>query len=237
MGKIEYKDVIKSVSYDKSELIYNILKLHNESEDIECDPTYSKGGFYSKSSKWVVNPPKYKYDVYPVIEGVEKIEPFTKWSLKPKSIKSIIIDLPFTISTGKSLEMNNRKKNIIHRRFNSFYPKEDMFKTYYWFLLEAHRVLKHGGICILFTQRTVSGGKLLATPEMCWMFAEKIGFYTIDKFTLIARNRLHSGQIKQQQHSRSWDSVFWVFQKQDGTSKTKQIDYFDFGIFPTKHKR
>jgi hypothetical protein len=64
------------------------------------------------------------------------------------------------------------------------------------------------------------------TPEMSWMFAEQMGFYTIDRFTLIAKNRLWSGKIKKQEHSRSFDSQFYVFQKYDGTAKTRQLDYF-----------
>jgi len=41
-------NIIKSINYDQHEIIKDILQLHNNGEDIECDPTYSKGNFYKK---------------------------------------------------------------------------------------------------------------------------------------------------------------------------------------------
>ena len=234
MAKIKYDDVIRSVSYDKNELLFNILKLYNNGDTFDCDPTYSKGGFYNQSVKYPIPEPKFKFDCFPVegIDGVEKIQPFGKWSLKNKSIQSICIDLPFVISPVLDYNQIDKKKSIIARRFNSYYPREEMFKSYQWFMMEAYRVLKPNGICVWKTQRTISGGKCLMTPEYSWLIAEQTGFTTLDRFTLIARNRLWSGQIKEQQHSRSFDSQFYVFRKPDGTSKTAPINYRWWEVLP-----
>jgi len=239
MGKIEYSNVIRSCSYDKNYILFNILQLYNGGQDVQLDPTFSKGGFYNKSKEYPVNEPALKYDLFPVRDDVLPLEKWKKWPFKSKSIQSLIIDLPFIISQGPSLmnESADNKSNIISRRYNSFYPKEEMFKTYWWYLMEAYRILKPSGICILKTQRTISGGRLIAMPEATFMYANKLGFNILDKFTLIARNRLISGKVKQQIHSRSYDSQYFVFQRPNNQASTQPIDYFDFGIFPTRHKR
>jgi hypothetical protein len=226
---INYNDVIKSIGENQHEILYNILKLYNNGEDCECDPpTYSKGGFYNQSKEFVINPPKYKFDVYPIVDGVEKIEPLGKFPLDDNSIQSINIDLPFVISVGPSLNEpydKEKKNNIIHRRFTGYYPVQTMFESYSHFLEEAFRVLKPGGICVFKTQRTISGSITYLTPEYSWLCASQIGFYTLDRFTLLAKSRLISGKIKKQQHSRSFDSQFYVFQKP--TKGTFQpVNYF-----------
>jgi len=229
MGNIKYSEIIKSVSEDQNQILYNIIQLYNNGEAFELDPTASSLGFYNKSTKYPVPIPKYLFDVEPISEGVIKIGPLDEWPLDNNSVKSVCVDLPFVVSCGPSIEKErttDKKNNIIARRFSGYYPREEIFKSYYWFLMESFRVLKPGGICVWKTQRTISASKTLMTPEMSWKFAEELGFYTLDRFTLIAKNRLWSGKIKKQMHSRSFDSQFYVFQKPDGTSNTKQIDYY-----------
>lgn len=58
--------MVKSISYNEEEIINWILKLHCKTP-IELDPTYSKGNFY----KGNIIKPKYKFDLYPQIDGVE----------------------------------------------------------------------------------------------------------------------------------------------------------------------
>lgn len=55
-------DLIKTTSYDQSEIIKNILKLHSLENKIDCDLTYSTGNFYNKSG---IEHPRYKFDIYP----------------------------------------------------------------------------------------------------------------------------------------------------------------------------
>ena len=61
------------------------------------------------------------------------------------------------------------------------------------------------------------------SSEYSWYIATKIGFYTVDEFILLAKNRLHSGKIKKQYHARKFHSKFYVFKKSN-----KRINYLNF---------
>lgn len=54
--------MVKSISYDQTEIISNILELHVPEHKIDCDPTFSKGVFYKDTG---IELPKYKFDIYP----------------------------------------------------------------------------------------------------------------------------------------------------------------------------
>lgn len=41
--------MIKSISYDQSQIIKDILQIHVPEHKIDCDPTFSKGVFYDNS--------------------------------------------------------------------------------------------------------------------------------------------------------------------------------------------
>ena len=224
------KDTIKNISKDQHRILADIMTLYNNGDGFECDPTYSKGNFYG-DFKWV-NPygeteeysipqPKYKFDVYPLGEDVQKLEIMGKFPLEDKSIKSCNIDLPFVISVGPSMKNSNDGSNLISNRFSAFYPVSELVKTYYHFLKEAYRVLDDDGILVWKCQRTITGGKTLNSPEMSWLFATSLGFDCIDEFYLEGKSRLISGKVKNQEHSRSYVSVFYVFKK----SNKKKIDY------------
>ena len=237
---MEYKDVIRSISYNQHEILYNIMQLHNDGKPFDCDPTYSIGNFYGKFNINDTNgetisveipQPKYKFDVNPQVDGVEKIEPLGKLPLEDNSIDSICIDLPFVISCGPSMKTpdydengNKVKNNMISRRFASFYPVAELLQTYKFFIEEAYRVLKDEGLMCFKCQNTITGSRFLASPYFSRMIAESIGFDTLDEFILLAKNRLVSGKIKQQQHARSFHSYFLVFKK----SLKKKVTYFDF---------
>jgi hypothetical protein len=223
----EKDELIKSIGFDQNEILFNILKLYNNGEPLDCDPTYSKGGFYNKSLQFPIAEPHIKFDVYPLGEDVQKIEPFGKWDLKNDSIQSICIDLPFLVGgNAPSLKAAKEGSNIILNRFSTYTSVDELYKSYYHFLTEAYRVLKPGGICIWKTQRFILASKTYMIPETSWLFASEIGFYTIDRFTLAAKTRLISGKVKHQEHSRSFDSQFYVFVKPDGKAKTRPT--YDF---------
>ena len=237
---MEYNDVIRSIGYNQHEILYNIMQMHNDGKPFDCDPTYSIGNFYGKFNITKVNgetieieipAPKYKFDVCPQVEGVEKIEPLGKLPLEDNSIDSICVDLPFVISCGPSMNTpdvdengNKVKNNLISRRFASYYPVAELLKSYKHFLKESYRVLKEDGILVWKTQGTISGSKFLVSPYYSRLIAESIGFDSLDEFILLAKNRLVSGKINKQQHARSFHSYFLVFKK----SLKKKITYFDF---------
>jgi hypothetical protein len=223
---VEYKDIIKSVSDNQFQILHSIQKLYLNGEDYEMDPTYSKGGFYNQGGEYNINPPKYKFDVFPIADGVEKIEPLGKWPVEINSIKSIVIDLPFVCSGNvKEEQQNDPHSCIIVKRFSGYYPVHEIFRSYYHFIYNAFKYLKPGGFCVFKTQSTISGSKKYLTPYYSIQVAENIGFYTIDEFILTAKARI-IGNIKKQEHSRCFHSHFLVFQKPDGSAKTKPINYY-----------
>ena len=224
------KGVIKNINTDQHRILADIMHLYNNDEGFELDPTYSKGNFYG-DFKWVnedgeketytIPQPKYKMDVYPLSEDVQKLEIMGEFPLEDESVKSVNIDLPFVISVGPSMGNGNKNSNITSNRFSAFYPVSNLVETYYHFLKEAYRVLKADGILVWKCQRTITGGKTLNSPEMSWLFAESLGFDCVDAFYLEGKTRLISGKVKHQEHSRSYVSVFYVFKK----SHRKKIDY------------
>ena len=224
------KGVIKNINTDQHRILADIMHLYNNDEGFELDPTYSKGNFYG-DFKWInedgekeiytIPQPKYKMDVYPLAEDVQKLEIMGDFPLEDESVKSVNIDLPFVISVGPSMGNGNKNSNITSNRFSAFYPVSNLVETYYHFLKEAYRVLKEDGILVWKCQRTITGGKTLNSPEMSWLFAESLGFDCVDAFYLEGKTRLISGKVKHQEHSRSYVSVFYVFKK----SHRKKIDY------------
>lgn len=224
------KGVIKNINTDQHRILADIMKLYNNNEGFELDPTYSKGNFYG-DFKWVndegerevytIPQPKYKMDVYPLSEDVQKLEIMGDFPFEDNSIGSCNIDLPFVISVGPSMGNGDKNSNITSNRFSAFYPVANLIETYYQFLKEAYRVLKEEGILVWKCQRTITGGKTLNSPEMSWLFAESLGFDCIDAFYLEGKSRLISGKVKNQEHSRSYMSIFYVFKK----SHRKKIDY------------
>lgn len=224
MGEVKYSELIRSTSFSQKEILYNIMQLHNNGEGFDCDITYSSGKFYSDNKEAITVPqPKIKMDVEPIFEDVIKIEPLKPLPLEDKSISSIVIDLPFVIAP-RNLKSKDGS-NVMINRFSSFYPMDELFENYYFWLKEAYRVLKDDGICIFKCQATITSARQLMTPELSWMFATSCGFYTLDQFFLLAKNRLHSGKIKKQQHARKFTSTVYVFKK--GMEK-KKIKYLDF---------
>lgn len=237
---MESNEVIKSISYDQHEILYNIMRMHNDEKPFDCDITYSIGNFYGNfnvcdtdgsSINVTIPEPKYKFDVCPQKEDVVKIEPLGCIPLESNSIGSIVVDLPFVISCGPSMSTpdydengQKAKNNIISRRFASYYPVAQMMESYKHWIEEAYRVLKQDGIMVFKTQSTISGSKFIDTPRFSSLIAESIGFDTLDHFVLLAKQRLISGKIKKQQHARSFHSYFLVFKK----SLQKKVAYFDF---------
>ena len=219
---------IKNISYSNAEILNNIITLHNNGEPFQCDMTYSKGNFYGKfkvdEQDLEIHPPTFKFDVNPQLDCVSKIEPWGTLPLDDESISSIVIDLPFVIAKQTVPSMVNPKdgSNIIIKRFGSYYPYSELFKSYSHWLQEAWRVLKDDGICVWKCQNTITSSKFICSEEYSWMAAQKQGFYVLDKFILIAKNRLISSKVKKQQHARNYTSTFYVFKK---GGKIKPINY------------
>lgn len=229
---IDYNNIIRSVSYDQHSILKDIMDLHNDSKPFDVDLTYSIGAFYgafkrrindTEEEEYTIPRPKYTFDICPQDEETKKIEPWGNIPLEDGSVKSIVVDLPFVIAPRDSASTKEDKEgsNITFKRFSSYYPVNELLNSYKHWMEEAYRILEDDGILIWKCQNTITGGKFLCSEEWSWLCAEAVGFEALDRFTLIAKARLHSGKIKTQQHARNFSSVFWVFKK----SKKKSIPY------------
>jgi len=202
------KNMIKSINYDQFEIINNIIDLHIDKNVIDCDPTYSKGGFYKKN---IIKSPMYKFDLYPQSEDVKKANS-ENLPLGDESLDSIIFDPPFVVSKGPSLKKKKKGSNIISSRFSSYETIPLLWEYYSKSLKEFYRILKPDGILIFKCQDTVSGGKNYFSHNYVMNKALEYGFYPKDFFVLLAKNRI-IGKMKKQQHARKYHSYFWVFKK------------------------
>lgn len=219
-------EVVKSISYNQHEILFNIMNLHNNGKPFECDMTYSVGNFYGLHNGYEIPEPRYKFDVCPCTEDTVQIEPNGFLPLLDNSINSIVIDLPFVISppNAPSMQTEQKGRNIIAKRFSQYYPASELYKSYEHWIKEAYRVLNYDGILVFKTQMNISGGLCHDTPFYSKICTQKAGFYIKDEFVLLAKQRLISGKIKKQQHSRKYHSYFLVFVK----SKSKSCNKVNF---------
>ena len=227
--KLSNANIIKNVSYDQTEILHNIGIIYNNGSDqFDADMTASTLGFYGKGrGKYEIPEPKVLMDVCPTREDILKIEKWGKLPLEDKSIKSLVIDLPFVISPANAPSAVTDKEgaSLIYKRFAGYYPVDNLYLSYYHWLSEASRVLEDGGICIFKCQSCISGGIRHNIEEFSFMAAQRLGFKMEDKFTLVAKARLISPDRYKsgQKHSRSYTSQFLVFIKDP---KKKSKDFF-----------
>lgn len=230
-SKLSNANIIRNISYDQTEILHNIGMLYNNGSDqFDCDMTASTLGFYngSRGGKYKIPEPKILMDVFPSRDDIIQIEKWGPLPLDDKSIHSIVIDLPFVISpqNAPSATSNKEGASLIYKRFNGYYPVDNMYLSYYHWLSEAYRVLEDNGICIFKCQSCISGSIRHNIEEFSFMTAQRLGFKMEDKFTLLAKARLISpNRYKdgKQQHSRSYTSQFLVFIKDP---KRKSKDFF-----------
>ena len=225
MEKLNNDTIIKNISFDQSEILYNIMNLYNNGNPFDCDITASQLKFYKKNKKqkYDIPIPKILMDVYPQSEDIIKIEKWGKLPLEDESINSIVIDLPFVVSPANAPSATTKIQEnscLIFKRFSGYYPVDNLYYSYYHWLLESFRVLKNDGICVFKCQSCISGGIRHNVEEFSFMAAQRIGYKMIDKFTLEAKARLIS--CNAQKHSRSYTSQFLIFKK-DGKFGTKDF--------------
>lgn len=207
--------VIKSVGEKQDEIINDIITLHLDGKDIECDPTFSTGNFYKSGN---VREPVYKFDKDPKRDDVKECD-CKELPLSDGQLNNMIFDPPFVIAKGPTASAEKKGRNIIGTRFSHFEHWTEMFDFYHKSIDEAYRVLKKNGVYIFKCQDTVSGGKNFMTHVEIINYATSIGFYCKDLFILTAKNRIISGKVKKQEHARKFHSYFLVFIKRPSRVK------------------
>lgn len=201
--------LIKSISYDQTEIINNILRLHAPEQKIDADITYSTGVFYKDN---IVKQPNLKFDILPQAKDVIEADS-RNLPLVDNSLNCTMFDPPFLATTGKSL-FENKNNNIINKRFGVYPSEIELHQFYVDTLKECYRVLRQDGILIFKCQDKISSGKQYMSHVFIINEAEKIEYYTKDLFILLAKNRIVADwQVKNQKNARKFHSYFIVFQK------------------------
>ena len=200
--------MVKSVSYEQTEIIKGILDLHVPGKKIDCDPTYGNGLFYKDG----IEIPQYCYDINPKFSFVEKRDS-RELPLEDNSINCIMFDPPFLATKGRSLEQDDDNNKI--NKWYTVFPNEKLLHQYYIdSMVEFNRVLKNKGILIFKCQDKVSSSTQYMSHVFIANEAVKAGFYPKDLFILTAKVRLVADWQKANQKSaRKYHSYFWVFQK------------------------
>lgn len=199
--------IIKSISYSQTEILEWILRLYVPEGRFDVDPTYSKGGFYQSGE---IPKPVMAFDIYPQSEEVTQAD-CRHLPLADVSVRSMVIDLPFLATSGKSLR--SQSGNIINRRFGVCQTETELSSLYADAIAEAWRVLYPGGILVMKCQDKVSSGRQYMMHCTIHDMAVTTGFRVLDLFVLLAHSRLIADWQKNQKHARKYHSYFWVFQK------------------------
>src|SRR5689334_4284685 len=89
--KFDWSGHARTVNTSDQDIIKAIIKLHNNGQNFDLDPTYSKGRFW----KGLV-PPELKFDLNPVVEGCVQASA-ESLPLESDSLQSIMFDPPFVL--------------------------------------------------------------------------------------------------------------------------------------------
>lgn len=189
------------------ELFPSVLRLYVSPGSRIADVTYGRGVFWRK-----VNTKE--YDFYPsdIMTGIDcRHLPYDD-----SSFDCIVFDPPYMHTPGGTA-------HISHQNFEQYYQNnatasekkyhEAVLDLYFQAAIEAHRVLKPGGIYIVKCQDEVCANKQRLTHVEIINELSTKGFLVEDLFVLIRTNRPGVSRIIQQRHARKNHSYFLVFRK------------------------
>ena len=191
----------KTVFDNEQELLKVLIDLHMGGQDIELDPMYNKGHFYTNG----VNDPKLKYDLTPSSLFVKQGDA-TNLPLEDSSIERMILDPPFLFGLhGQAKNFGSSKRYTI---FPTFKELED---CYLGILKESKRLLKPKGI-LIFKCQDYTDSRTTMTHALVYNWATELGFYAKDLAILVKPNKVYNGNTTQR-HLRKIHTYFWVFER------------------------
>ena len=201
--------MIQSVYTNEQELLKAIITVHCP-DGIDIDPMYFKGNFYKNG----IEPPKYKYDIKPIVLGVEQADA-KNIPLPSNSIKTLILDPPFMFGIHGKTE--KYYSSATHGIFKSFAELEQLYRE---IIKEANRLLKNKGICI-FKCQDYTDSKTTMVHCLVWQWAQEAGLYPKDLAILhLPKGKVYNSKLIQR-HLRKTHSYFWVFEKRNGKCNGK----------------
>lgn len=199
-------DVVRSVSFDQTEILRGIMKLHCP-DGFDCDMTYGSGSFWKD-----IPAPRFKFDIDPQVKGVHKACS-TLLPLDAASLRSVVFDPPFLTYVRAGRTGNG--KMIMAKQFSGYWRYDELEDHYQNTISEAHRVLVKGGVMVFKCQDIIHNHRMHCTHQMVINMAENEGFRLKDLFILMAKHRLPSPNRRgAQQHARIFHSYFLVLEKQ-----------------------
>lgn len=166
-------EVIKTTSYDNTEILKAILQLHVPGGRVQCDPTYSKGNFYKNTG---IEAPQFKFDISPQTEDTNQCD-CRNLPLNDGAVESILFDPPFVCTHGPSVTEKKAGRNLIINRFSCFPTAKELYEFYAQSLEEFHRVLSEKGVLIFKCQDQVSSGIQYMSHVYIHNMAVEKGFY------------------------------------------------------------
>ena len=197
--------VIKSISKNESEIINNILSLHNGGFPFDLDVCYSRGSFYRSGA---VPQPIRRFDIDPQDFDTEKAC-VTKLPVASASVDSIVFDPPFMWNPhGTALA-----KNAAGKRFTMFATWADLVLTYKLALNEFYRVLRYDGI-VAFKCQDMTDSVTTLTHCHVWQWATARGFYARDLMIRYRDTGPAYNPTLNQRHARKYHSYWFVFSKE-----------------------
>ena len=199
----------KSVFEKETDLLKALIDIHLGGKDIELDPMYFKGNFYKDG----INKPKYRFDINPQVEGVEKADAgFLPCPILFETVESVILDPPFLFGIhGKTKEFYSSKTHTIFKDY------DELYQTYFNIIKDACRYLVKNGVMI-FKCQDYTDSKTTFTHCVVKEIAERWGFYPKDLAILVKPNKITNPNTTQR-HLRKIHTYFWVFIKKGNFDK------------------
>lgn len=197
-------NVIKSVSYDQSEILKSIMSLCGI-EQFCADVTYGNGQFYKSVPK-----PLLRFDLDGTLPDVQQASS-DNLPLPSSSIKSMVFDPPFLTYVRAARGGNGNM--VMAKRFAGYWRYDELETHYKATIKEAHRVLSDKGVLVVKCQDIIHNHKMHCTHANVINWADGL-FRLKDLFVLPAKHRMPSpNRAGTQKHARIFHSYFLVLER------------------------